>query len=463
MTWDAVVVGAGVNGLTAAARLATQGRRVLVIERADAVGGNGRTAQLLVDGVRHDLGAAIVPFAAASPAFAALRLPLEFRHSQVALAHPLDHGRVAVLHRNLAMTVGGLGADGLRYQRLVEPLVNRFPALADDVLATQVKVPKHPLLMARFGSVAPLSVTRVSRRFKTDELQALFAGLGGHATVPPDRPLTAGVGLTLTVAAHAVGWPVIEGGTQGVADALAALVRRCGGEIELGREVRSRTDIPRTSMTLLDVTPRQLVAIAPGVSTAYSRWKYGPGACKVDYVLNGPVPWTAEACRLSATVHVGGTASEILEAEREVASGRPAERPFVLVAQPHVADPTRRHGDLVPLWAYCHVPNGSRVDASEAMERQIDRFAPDWRDLIVAKRVLSAHDSEATNPNLVGGDIAAGLMTARQVLLGPRIGRNPYRTNLDGVYLCSSSCPPGPGIHGMAGWHAAGAALAAHR
>lgn len=462
MTYDAVVVGAGVNGLTAAARLVQSGRSVLVVERMDTVGGNGRTDELLVDGVRHDLGAAVVPFAAASPAFRELGLDLPFAHSPIALAHPLDGGTAAALHRDVEATALGFGDDAGRYRRFVSPLVAHFDALATDVMAPQVKIPRHPLLMARFGAVAALPATTASRWLRSPAATAAFTGIAAHATVPPDRLVTAGVGYTLLLAAHAVGWPVVEGGTQRVAEALAAFVTDRGGHIELGTHVRSLADLPRASITLLDVTPRQLAALAPDAAPAYRRWRYGPGACKVDYVLDGPVPWTAPECHDSATVHVGGTAPEILAAEREVASGRHAERPFVLVAQPDVADPTRRHGDLRPLWAYCHVPNGSDVDASPSIERQLDRFAPGWRDRVVAKRVLTAEHSEQTNPNLVGGDIAAGIMSLGQVLLGPRRRRaaiSPYRTNLDGVFLCSSSCPPGPGVHGMPGWHAAGEAL----
>ena len=457
--WDVVIVGAGVNGLTAAARIATTGRRVLVLERADSVGGNARTKQLLVEGVVHDLGAAVLPFAVASPAFASLDLPLTWAHPDVALAHPLDGGRVGALVRDLDETAESLGADKRAYQRLVRPFVTRFADLAADVLAPQVKIPSHPLLMARFGAVAGRPATWVTRRFNSDEGKALLTGVAAHATVAPTHPLTAGVGLTLIAAAHAVGWPVAVGGTQAVPEALADLVRSAGGEIELGVEVHSLDALPAANAIMLDLTPRQLVTIAPSAANAYGRWRYGPGACKVDYVLSGPVPWTADACRRSATVHVGGTAAEIVAAEQEVAAGRMPERPFVLVAQPHVADATRVHNGQIPLWTYCHVPNGSDLDASAQVERQIDRFAPGWRDLIVAKRVLTARDSEATNPNLVGGDIAGGLMSMRQMLLGPRPGRSPYRTNLAGVYLCSSSCPPGAGIHGMAGWHAAAAVL----
>jgi phytoene dehydrogenase-like protein len=274
--------------------------------------------------------------------------------------------------------------------------------------------------------------------------------------------LTGGIGLLLLVAAHAVGWPVVEGGTQTVAEALAAVVRDGGGTIELEHTVDSLRDLPPVAATLLDVTPRQFARLAPGAAAAYGRWQYGPGACKVDYVLSGPVPWTADACRRTATVHVGGTAAEIIAGEREIAAGRHAAAPFVLVAQPHVADPGRRVDGRLPLWAYCHVPNGSNVDASGAIEAQIDRFAPGWRDLIVAKRVLTAHASETVNPNRIGGDLAGGLMSFAQVVFGPRRGRNPYRTNLPNVYLCSSSLPPGAGVHGMVGWHAAGVALRDH-
>jgi phytoene dehydrogenase-like protein len=464
VVWDAVVVGAGVNGLTAAARLARAGRRVLVLERASSVGGNGRTAELLVDGVRHDLGAAVVPFAAASPAFRALGLELPLLHSPVALAHPFDDGTAAGVHRDVATTAAGFGGDAARYHVLVDRLVEHFDALVDDLMAPQLKLPGHPLVMAHFGPLAACSARLVQGAFRTPALRAVFAGLAGHATAPPDRPLTGGVGLTLLLAAHAVGWPVVEGGTQVVAERLAEVVRAAGGSIELEHEVASGRDVPPAALTLLDVTPRQLARIVPDAAPRYARWRYGPGACKVDYVLDGPVPWTAEVCHRAATVHLGGTAAQILAGEQTIAHGRAAEQPLTLVAQSDVADPTRRLGELRPLWAYCHVPHGSDEDASPAIERQLDRFAPGWRDLVVARRVLTARDSEATNPNLVGGDLAAGLMTAGQVLLGPRrssVARSPYRTNVPGVYLCSSSCPPGPGIHGMAGWHAAGEALRA--
>ena len=456
---DAVVVGAGPNGLTAAARLARAGARVVVFERAATVGGNTRTQSLLVPGVVHDLGAAVVPFAAISPAFVALGIDLPFRSGPLALAHPLGGDRAVGVAQSLEETAAGLGVDGPRYRRLLSPFVEHIDALADATLGPVTGQARHPLLAARFGPLALLPATVLARGFRTVEARALLAGLAAHATVPPDRPLTSGVALTLLAALHAVGWPVVEGGTQTVTDRLAAVVLAAGGEIELDHEVRSLADLPPSTVTLLDVTPRQLVRLAPDAAARYGRWRYGPGAGKVDYVLSAPVPWTAEAARLSPTLHLGGTLAEIVRSEGAVAMGREADLPFVIVVQPHVADPTRMVDGRMPLWTYCHVPNGSDTDPSAAIEATIDRYAPGWRDLVVARRALTAAASEATNPNLVGGDLAGGLMSPVQVILGPRPGRSPYATNLPGVYLCSSSTPPGAGVHGMAGWHAAGRAL----
>lgn len=459
MNVDAIVVGAGPNGLTAAARIARAGFRVAVYERAPTVGGSTRTTSLMTPEVIHDVGATVVPFAAASPAFAALGLDLPLVFSGLALAHPLDGDRVAIVDRSIDVTADALGADGTRYRRLIGPFVRHFDAFADSTLAPAIRQARHPVLAARLGPLLVLPGTTLAHLFSTDEARALLIGLSSHATVPVNRPLTAGVGLTLLAAAHAVGWPMIQGGTQVLTEQLAALVRAEGGEIVVDREVTSLTGLPPARVTLLDVTPRQFADIVPGASRAYRRWKYGPGVCKVDYVLSGPVPWTAEACRRAATVHLGGTAPEMLESEREVARGRVHERPYTIVVQPQLADPTRGPANGIPLWAYCHVPNGSASDVSPNIETQLDRFAPGWRDLVVAKHVVTAAASEATNPNLVGGDISGGLMTVRQMLLGARPGRSPYATNVRGVYLCSSSTPPGAGAHGMSGWYAAGSAL----
>lgn len=459
MSIDAIVVGAGPNGLTAAARIARAGYRVVVYERAATVGGSARTQELMTPGLVHDVGATVVPFAAASPAFAALGLDLPLRHPQLALAHPLDGGRAVIVDRNLDVTADALGADASRYRRVIAPLVRHFDALADATLAPATRQARHPIVAARFGPLALLPGTALARLFSTEEAKAVITGLASHATVPASHPLTAGVGLTLLAAAHAVGWPMVEGGTQVVTERLAALVRSEGGEIVLDHEVRSLDELPAARVRVLDVTPRQFAALAPDASQSFRRWKYGPGACKVDYVLSGPVPWTAEACRRAATVHIGGTAAEILDSERTVASGRVPERPYAIVVQPQLADAMRALPGKVPLWAYSHVPNGATVDASAGVELQLDRFAPGWRDLVVAKHVVTAAASEGTNPNLVGGDIAGGLMTVRQMLFGARPGRSPYATNLRDTYLCSSSTPPGAGVHGMCGWFAAGSAF----
>jgi phytoene dehydrogenase-like protein len=459
MTVDAIVVGAGANGLTAAARIARAGYRVVVYERAPTVGGSARTMELMTPGVVHDVGATVVPFAAASPAFAALGLDLPLLHSEIALAHPLDGGRAAFVDGSLDVTADALGADATRYRRLIGPLAKHFDAFADATLAPAIRQARHPVVAVRFGPLLLLPGTAFAKLFTTPEARALVIGLASHATVPANRPLTAGVGLTLLAAAHAVGWPMVAGGTQVVTERLAAVVRAEGGEIVFDHDVKSIDELPKARVTLLDLTPRQLAEIAPGAAPAYRRWKYGPGVCKVDYVLSGPVPWTAGECRRAATVHVGGTAAEILESEQAVAGGRVSERPYAIVVQPQTADPFRGDANEIPLWAYCHVPNGSDVDASPAIEAQLDRFAPGWRDLVIAKRVVTAAASEATNPNLVGGDISGGLMSVRQLLFGARPGRSPYATNIGGVYLCSSSTPPGAGVHGMSGWFAAGSAL----
>jgi phytoene dehydrogenase-like protein len=459
MSVDAIVVGAGPNGLTAAARIARAGYGVVVYERAATVGGSARTRELMTPGIVHDVGATVVPFAAASPAFAALGLDLPLRHSQLALAHPLGDGRAVIVDRNLEVTADALGADAARYRRVIGPLARRFHALADATLAPVTRQARHPIVAARFGPMALLPGTALARLFATEEAKALLTGLSSHAPVPADHALTAGVGLTLLAAAHAVGWPMVEGGTQVVTERLAALVQSEGGEIVLDHEVRALDELPPARVLLLDVTPRQFSEMTPDASHSFRRWKYGPGACKVDYVLSGPVPWTAEACRHAATVHIGGTAQEILQSEHDVARGRISERPYAIVVQPQLADTTRAKLGKIPLWAYCHVPNGADVDASVGIENQLDRFAPGWRDLVVAKHVVTAAASEDTNPNLVGGDISGGLMTMRQVLLGARPGRSPYATNVAGTYLCSSSTPPGAGVHGMCGWYAAGSAL----
>ena len=469
---DAVVVGAGPNGLTAAARLAMNGWRVTVFERADRIGGGTRTEPFdsgggdSVDGV-YDVCSAAHPFAAFSSAYTELRLErygLRWRHAPMPLAHPLDDGTAAVLHRSVGETAAGLGPDAAAYHALVDPLLTRWPALAEGLLDPLLRVPRHPFVMARFGLAGGQPASWLVRRFDTPGARALFAGLAAHAYLPLTRPFTAGIGLALGVAAHAVGWPVAEGGSQAIADALAAVITDYGGQIVTSHDVTSLAALPRAGATLLDLAPRNVVSVADGRLDGLRgwplrRWRYGPAAQKVDYLLSGPVPWTAPACRDAGTVHVGGTFEEVAAAERATASGSLAEAPFTLVVQPTVADPTRAPEGRHVLWTYCHVPHGAGADHSDRLEAQLDRFAPGWRDLVVARRARGPLDFEADNPNDVGGDIAGGSLGGTQLVVRPWGLRDPYRTPLPGVWLCSASTPPGAGAHGMCGWHAAGRVL----
>jgi phytoene dehydrogenase-like protein len=348
---------------------------------------------------------------------------------------------------------------------LAGPLVRQWDALADAVLAPLVRSPHHPLVLARFGAPGTLPAAALARTFRTPEAQALLAGAAAHSCLPLSHPLTAGLGLVLLVAGHAVGWPVAAGGSQAIVDALASVVTGSGGEIVTGHPVARLHDLPPAPVKLLDVTPQQLLAmsgheLSGRAGRPYRRFRYGPGACKVDYVLSGPMPWLAKAARRAGTVHVGGTFVQVVATERELARGRVAERPFTLVAQPSVADPSRAPAGQHVLWAYCHVPNGCTADVSDRIEAQLDRFAPGWRDLVLAKQVRTAMAHQAENPNAVGGDISSGSLGGLQLMRRPRFGPDPYATPLPGVWLCSASTPPGPGAHGMAGWHAAGRALA---
>lgn len=463
--YDAVVVGAGTNGLTAAARLAQAGHRVLVVERAAKVGGS--CASDTFGGLVRDTCAAIHPFGAASPAFDALRLHehgLAWTHPPVAVAHPLDDGRATVLDLNPADL-------GDRYDRTIGALVRRGPAALDALTGPIVRAP-HSLAAITtrllLGPLALAPATLAARAlFRDDHHRALWAGVAAHATTRLDRPWSNAPVTALMVAGDIAGWPAAEGGSQRISDALAAVVTHAGGAIELDVEVTDVRDLPSARATLLDVTPRQALRLAgdrirPGrARRALERWRYGPGHCKVDYVLSGPMPWTAEACHRAGTVHLGGTLAEIATAEADVVAGRQPERPYVLVVQPDVADPTRRgpNGER-PLWAYTHTAAGADVDATAAMERQFDRFAPGWRDLVVAAETRTARQAEVHNPNLVGGDISGGSVGGRQLLARPRLAVDPYRVAGTDLWLCSGATPPGPGVHGMAGWHAAARVLA---
>jgi len=466
---DAVVVGSGPNGLAAAVTLARAGLAVHVIEGADALGGGCRTEELTLPGFRHDVCSAVHPLAAASPFFAGTGLAASGARlltPQVAFAHPLDGGRAAAVAGSVDDTARGLGPDGPAYRRLLGPLVRDVPLALPAILGPLLRsVPRHPAAMARFGLEGLLPASLLSRRLRGQEARAMLAGAAAHALLPLTAPLTSGFGLLLLMIAHWAGWPVVEGGSSRITDALAAELVRRGGHIETGRWVATLDGLPPARAVLLDVTPRQFVALAGGrlsgrQRTAMQRFRYGPGVCKVDWALGGPVPWEAAACREAGTVHLGGEFAEVARSESEVAAGRHPERPFCLIAQPGVVDPSRAPEGKQTLWGYCHVPSGSTMDMADRIEAQVERFAPGFRDLILARRVRTAAEIERHNPNCVGGDISAGAGTVRQTFFRPTMRWNPYRTSLRGIYLCSASTPPGAGVHGMCGDWAARTVLA---
>jgi phytoene dehydrogenase-like protein len=465
---DAVVIGSGPNGLAAAVTLAGAGLSVLVRERSDAPGGGARTLPLTLPGYLHDHCSAIHPLAAGSPLFRRLDLAsrgLRWVAPPAAAAHPFDDGTAALLLRSTADTAELLGADGRPWRALFDPLARSFEPLMDETLGALIHLPRHPLLLARFGISALLPARGLAEaRFRGPRARALFAGLAAHSILPLERSPSAAFGLVLGAAAHAVGWPFPEGGAQGIADALAALLRERGGEIETGAEVRSLRDLPSARLALLDLTPRQVLRVAgDGLPARYrralARFRYGPGAFKVDYALSGPIPWRARECARAGTVHLGGTLEEIAAAEQAVAGGEMPARPFVLLAQHTLFDPSRAPPGRHTAWAYCHVPRGWGGDATAALEDQIERFAPGFRDVVLARAVRGPAELERDNPNLVGGDVGAGESSLVQTMFRPAARAVPWSTPLRGVYLCSASTPPGGGVHGMCGFHAARAAL----
>ena len=465
---DAVVVGSGPNGLAAAVELARAGCSVRVLEAADAIGGGTRTEELTKPGFRHDVCAAVLPLTAASPFFRALPLEehgLELLHSPAALAHPFDDGTAAVLERSWERTAATLGRDGAAWRRLLEPLAGALDALLEDILGP-VRLPRHPLVLARFAVDAVRPARAVIRARGLGERGGpLFAGSAGHSLLPLDAAPSAAFALVLSALGHAVGWPIARGGTQAVADALTAHLRSLGGEVETGRRVRSLDRLPRARTVLLDLVPRGVLALAGDrlparYRRALARYRHAPGSCKVDWALSEPIPWRASEVARAATVHLGGSVDEIARYERVVASGRHASRPLVILAQPTLVDPSRAPAGRHTAWAYCHVPSGSPVDMTNEIEAQIERFAPGFREVVLERATMTAADLEAHNPNLVGGDVTGGLATLRQVLARPALRANPYATPLPGVYVCSAATPPGGGVHGMCGHHAARAALA---
>jgi phytoene dehydrogenase-like protein len=466
-TADAIVVGAGPNGLVAALVLARAGLAVDVYEAADEPGGGCRTAELTLPGFRHDVCSAVHPLLLASPAFRDIDLSahgVRLLSPAVAFAHPLGGTRAVAVGSDVAGVAQGLGIDGQAYRRLVAPLVRNLDAILPAFLGSMRDVPPHPLAAAGFALRGLASAQHLARRFRTDEGRALVAGTAAHSMLPLTAPLSGVFPRLFTALAHQYGWPVVEGGSAAIIDALVAELTAAGGRVETGRLVKRLDELPQARALVLDVTPRQLIemagdALPSGYGRALARYRYGPGVCKVDWALRGPVPWQAESCRRSATIHVGGTFEEIALSEAEVNAGRHSEHPYCLVTQPCVVDPTRAPEGRHTLWAYCHVPNGSSMDMTERIEAQIERFAPGFRDLILARSTFTAVATEEHNPSYVGGDINAGAATLRQMVFRPTPRWNPYRTAMKGVYLCSAATPPGGGVHGMCGLGAARAAL----
>jgi phytoene dehydrogenase-like protein len=468
VSYDAVVVGSGPNGLAAAIRLAQEGLSVLVAEANDTIGGGARSAELTLPGFMHDTCSAVHPMAAGSPFFRQLPLAkfgLSWIEPELALAHPLDNGTAAVLDRSVRTTALGLGRDQAAYERLMGPLAANWQALAGEFLQPLLHLPRHPLLLARFGLSAVRSATALAQSWFADEpARALFAGLAAHSFLPLEQSPAAAFGLVLGTMGHAVGWPFPRGGAQHFANALAACLRALGGELATQAPIRSLDQLPLARAVLLDLTPRQVLGLAghklpPSYRSRLEKFRYGPGVFKIDYAMDWPIPWRAAACARAGTVHLGGTLGEIAASERDVARGEPPDRPFVILSQPSLFDPTRAPEGCRVVWAYCHVPNGSTFDMTGRIESQIERFAPGFRDRILARRVMNCRQMEQQNANLVGGDISAGAADWRQLLARPVLSRTPYRTPTPGIYLCSASTPPGGGVHGMCGFHAARAAL----
>lgn len=467
--YDAVVVGSGPNGLAAAITLARAGRHVLVREARTTIGGGLRTEELTRPGFRHDVCSAIHPLALASPFMRSVELErhgVDWIHPPAPLAHPLADGAAVMLHRSIEATAAQLGPDGTAWRALFGPLVERAEHLMPDVLAG-LKLPRHPLGLGRFAVSAIRSAEALAARFGGEPARALLAGNAAHSMLPLGAPATASFALVLALLGHAVGWPFPRGGSQAIADALAAELRALGGEIETDRPVTSLDELRPVPLVLLDVAPRGLLDLAGDrlpsrYARALRRFRYGPGVVKLDYALAAPVPWATASCAKAATVHVGGTFAEIADAERAVAAGQLPLRPFVLVAQPSLFDATRAPAGAHTLWAYTHVPNGARdIDlAVTRVEEQLERFAPGFRATVLDRHVLGPADLEARNPNYVGGDINGGSAMLRQLFARPVARPVPYRTPLAGVYLCSASTPPGGGVHGMCGFRAASVATA---
>lgn len=465
---DAVVVGSGPNGLAAAIELARSGLSVTVYEAASTAGGGARSAEVTVPGVLHDVCSAAHPFAMASPYLAGLPLAdfgLEWCHPEIDLVHPLDGGDAVAMYRSMDATVDGLGADdGSRWRRRFEPFARRLDDLAPEFLGPVLHVPRHPFLLARFGLAALQPASRFARTLGSSRARALFAGSAAHAFRPLDTPASASVGVAMVAVAHRHGWPVARGGSRAITAALVAYLESLGGTVVTDHRVTSFAEVADARVAIFDVTPKAMVALAGDrlparVRRGYGRFRHGPAAFKVDLAVQGGIPWIADAARRAGTLHLGGTFEQIAAAEADVAAGRMPERPFLLVGQQYLADPTRSAGDIHPIWAYAHVPHGYDGDATDAVIAQIERFAPGVRDHLVATVSHGPAELAAANVNYVGGDIGTGANDLGQLLFRPRVAIDPYATGIPGVALCSAATPPGAGVHGMCGWHAARSAM----
>jgi phytoene dehydrogenase-like protein len=463
---DALIIGAGPNGLSAAVALAQAGLSVTVHEARSSIGGGTRTEELTLPGYQHDVCSAIHPTAVVSPFLRKLpldRYGLEWISPPVALVHAFEDGRVAQLHPDLDETARGLGEDGDAWAALMDPFVEKRDELFDSILRP-VRVPRHPLLMARFGLRALRSCASIIRRFRTAEARALFAGCAAHGVVPLEKAGTASFGLILALSAHAANWPVAKGGSAAITDALAALFRDLGGRIETDRPVRNMSDLPPAKAVLFDLTPRQMVAIAGDrfpsrYRRRLERYRYGPGIFKIDWALDGTIPWKNEACLESATVHLGASYEAIAEGERQAWNGVDPERPFILVAQQSLFDSTRAPAGHHTGWAYCHVPHGSTREMTEVIENAVESHAPGFRDRILARHTINAAELEIHNENMIGGDIGGGANSIVQFLTRPAYRYDPYSTPDPRIFICSSATPPGGGVHGMGGWNAAQSVL----
>ena len=468
MDFDAVIVGSGPNGLAAAIEIARAGHSVCVLEARDTVGGGARTAELTLPGFHHDVCSAVHPLAIASPFFKTVPLAehgVEWIHSPACLAHPFDRGPAAILYRSIEETCSTLGIDASAYSKLFSRLARNGKKLVPEILAPPMHVPRHPLLMMQFGLRGIQSAQRlVQRHFKDSPARGLFTGIAAHSNMPLDESPTAAFGLLLGMLGHDDGWPIVKGGSQRLSDALASYLTSLKGAVLTGMTVKSWREIPTARAVLFDLTPRQILKLVSDQLPASYRWelqkyRYGPGVFKIDWALSNPIPWKSRECAKAATVHLGGPAEEIVEAERAVANGRCPERPFVLLSQPSLFDATRAPEHAHTAWAYCHVPSNSKIDMTDRIEAQVERFAPGFRDCILHRHIMTAPEMEGYNPNYVGGDISGGIQNILQIIARPSLRLTPHVIPVKGLFICSSSTPPGGGVHGMCGFHAARAAL----